>query len=188
MPLILDNRETKFSIEDLDRVLSDDNLVIIHLWIKALMNSLHLSEKQLKLLLVEYVNRMLEKRPFLSGSAYHALFFTLYDWCFKDWKEIIEIEEQKRGFVSDEDKVALDKSMMHFFHDFVIARDKYQCQMCGKSVTINTAHVHHIWQRYNTKGQVIGPSTLFNLITLCQKCHEKLHPWMSNSAYNTPES
>lgn len=52
-------------------------------------------------------------------------------------------------------------------------RDKYKCQKCGsKHIKGNKLVVHHIkpWAKY--------PKLRFNnnnLITLCEKCHRKIH-------------
>ena len=181
-PLVTDRKELnkKYTEEDFNSILNGNRSIVIHLWIKALVNSLHVSENELIPLLVNYANQKLEEKELLPFSSYHALFFTLYEWCvLHEWNMHIRDLERKQGTVTEEDKVALDISMMRFYRDFVVIRDNYQCQLCGEPVTLKTAHVHHIWQRHNSQGQIIGPSTLFNLITLCRNCHEKLHPWMT---------
>lgn len=47
-------------------------------------------------------------------------------------------------------------------------RDNYTCQCCKTKK--GTLHVHHIIYRRNG-----GADTLDNLITLCERCHKKLH-------------
>ena len=47
-------------------------------------------------------------------------------------------------------------------------RDNYTCQCCKTKK--GTLHAHHIVYRING-----GADTLDNLITLCEKCHKKLH-------------
>jgi len=54
----------------------------------------------------------------------------------------------------------------------VFKRDKYQCQNCGAAgVGLNCHHIVPI-----NKG---GTNQLSNLITLCEKCHAKVHPHMT---------
>lgn len=51
----------------------------------------------------------------------------------------------------------------------VLQRDNYQCRSCGAG-GMNTLHIHHI--KYRSRG---GDDTEDNLITLCFRCHKKLH-------------
>ena len=51
---------------------------------------------------------------------------------------------------------------------YILARDKYTCQICKKKNT--PLHVHHI--KFKSKGGTDQPG---NLITLCDKCHMDLH-------------
>jgi hypothetical protein len=51
---------------------------------------------------------------------------------------------------------------------YVLNRDGYQCQKC-KAVNVKL-HVHHIIFKSNG-----GTNTADNLISLCEKCHDKLH-------------
>jgi hypothetical protein len=53
---------------------------------------------------------------------------------------------------------------------FVLCRDKYECQACHGKSRDKVLEVHHIVYRSN--GGTDIPS---NLITLCSKCHKKLH-------------
>jgi hypothetical protein len=54
----------------------------------------------------------------------------------------------------------------------VFKRDKYQCQNCGATgVRVNCHHIVPL-----NKG---GTNQLSNLITLCEKCHAKIHPSMT---------
>jgi hypothetical protein len=58
--------------------------------------------------------------------------------------------------------------------EYVLCRDKHTCQMCKiKSGKLNVHHV--IWQKNG------GSNTPENLITLCEKCHQKAH---SNQKFN----
>ncbi len=49
-----------------------------------------------------------------------------------------------------------------------LMRDNFTCQKCGKKETILSAH-HIVW---TSKG---GKDSIYNLITLCENCHDKLH-------------
>ena len=54
----------------------------------------------------------------------------------------------------------------------VFKRDKYRCQNCGASgVRLNCHHIVPL-----NKG---GTNQLSNLISLCEKCHAKIHPGMT---------
>jgi len=54
----------------------------------------------------------------------------------------------------------------------VFKRDKYRCQNCGASgVRLNCHHIVPL-----NKG---GTNNLSNLTTLCEKCHAKIHPGMT---------
>jgi len=49
-----------------------------------------------------------------------------------------------------------------------LMRDNFACQKCGKKSTLLSAH-HIVW---TSKG---GKDSIYNLITLCVSCHEKVH-------------
>jgi hypothetical protein len=49
-----------------------------------------------------------------------------------------------------------------------LMRDNFACQKCGKQETLLSAH-HIVW---TSKG---GKDSIYNLITLCDDCHEKVH-------------
>ncbi len=49
-----------------------------------------------------------------------------------------------------------------------LMRDNFACQKCGKKETLLSAH-HIVW---TSKG---GKDSIYNLITLCVSCHEKVH-------------
>ena len=49
-----------------------------------------------------------------------------------------------------------------------LIRDNFTCQKCGKKEVKLTAH-HIVW---TTKG---GKNSIYNLITLCENCHDKVH-------------
>ncbi len=52
-----------------------------------------------------------------------------------------------------------------------LRRDKFTCQGCAARRT--RLHAHHIVPRHCG-----GPDELDNLITLCTKCHKRIHPWL----------
>ena len=49
-----------------------------------------------------------------------------------------------------------------------LTRDDFTCQKCNKKETLLEAH-HIVW---TTKG---GKDSIYNLITLCESCHDKVH-------------
>jgi len=49
-----------------------------------------------------------------------------------------------------------------------LTRDDFTCQKCSKKETLLEAH-HVVW---TTKG---GKDSIYNLITLCENCHDKVH-------------
>ncbi|NGX27951.1 MAG: hypothetical protein K940chlam1_00123 [Candidatus Anoxychlamydiales bacterium] len=61
--------------------------------------------------------------------------------------------------------------MLDFYNvkQYVLNRDKYQCQVCKKKNNLKL-HVHHIQFRSNG-----GSNSPDNLVILCETCHDKLH-------------
>ena len=61
--------------------------------------------------------------------------------------------------------------MLDFYNvkQYVLNRDKYQCQVCKKKNGLKL-HVHHIQFRSNG-----GTNSPDNLTSLCETCHDKLH-------------
>ena len=53
---------------------------------------------------------------------------------------------------------------------YILAREKYCCQLCGKSVKGCKTNLHHIIERNNE-----GTDKPSNLALLHEKCHKKLH-------------
>ena len=49
-----------------------------------------------------------------------------------------------------------------------LMRDGFTCQKCGKKKTLLEAH-HIVW---TSKG---GKDSIYNLVTLCENCHDKVH-------------
>jgi 5-methylcytosine-specific restriction endonuclease McrA len=60
----------------------------------------------------------------------------------------------------------------HALKHAALKRDGYTCQHCGKTVTSSTSQGHHIrpWG-YETFNRC-GYSMLFEIVTLCVRCHE----------------
>lgn len=55
----------------------------------------------------------------------------------------------------------------------ILKRDKYQCQECRRyGKMIDASHVHHIYPvEFFPEYRLCN----WNLISLCQKCHNKMH-------------
>lgn len=51
----------------------------------------------------------------------------------------------------------------------IFERDRYICQHCHTAVTLQNGHCHHL--TYDR----LGNEDWCDLITLCRKCHEKVH-------------
>lgn len=58
---------------------------------------------------------------------------------------------------------------------YVLFRDEYKCQCCGKYGDGVKLHVHHIESRQT------GGNAPNNLITLCEDCHKAIHLGKKNS-------
>ena len=52
-------------------------------------------------------------------------------------------------------------------HDFILERDNYKCSRCGSD---DRLIVHHVIPL-----SMNGNNDLSNLITICNKCHAKIH-------------
>lgn len=57
----------------------------------------------------------------------------------------------------------------------VFERDEFRCQLCWNNET--ELHVHH---KYYKKGKEPWQYHLKAYLTLCKKCHEKIHPKKKN--------
>jgi 5-methylcytosine-specific restriction endonuclease McrA len=56
----------------------------------------------------------------------------------------------------------------------ILARDKYQCQICKRyGRTRQATEVHHIVHLEDDPSRALDAS---NLISLCKACHNKEHP------------
>ncbi len=51
-------------------------------------------------------------------------------------------------------------------------RDNWECQICGKTINEVQLHCHHI-EGY-TQNPILG-NDIDNVVTLCKKCHKKVH-------------
>jgi len=56
-----------------------------------------------------------------------------------------------------------------------LTRDDFTCQGCGAVAT--RQNVHHIIPLYRG-----GKNEINNLITLCDNCHARIHPWLLDGA------
>lgn len=52
----------------------------------------------------------------------------------------------------------------------VLARDGHICQGCGTGAGLQVHHIQHV--------QHGGSDDPANLITLCDECHARIHPWL----------
>lgn len=56
----------------------------------------------------------------------------------------------------------------------VIARDGFECQLCFRRVTVETAHVHHTTKASYETFNLVGRSLPAECVTLCRDCHERI--------------
>lgn len=68
-----------------------------------------------------------------------------------------------------------DKVRFSGNREFVLKRDNYECQICGKK---DKLVIHHIDGTNNTSKMNANNKTE-NLITLCRSCHRKVHNELS---------
>lgn len=173
----------RFTLGELNKDLKLEKGSIHFLWIKVILNTFkHEFEslESLKCYLVDMANKTLEDRNQIPMHPIHCLF----RWCvFSEWDMHVNCLKERYGNNVREYEEALDNSLMRFYRDFVVFRDNCQCQICEKSVTLKTANVHHIWWfSWNNWSKHGGPSTLLNLITLCEDCHNLIHGHRNRTA------
>ena len=60
----------------------------------------------------------------------------------------------------------------------VFRRDGFRCTVCGSSVNLNCHHITY---------ENLGAEKLSDLVTLCQKCHEKVHEKVHNGEEVIPK-
>ena len=60
----------------------------------------------------------------------------------------------------------------------IVKHDNYQCAVCMEKVEMKNAHVHHIIDY--SSDEDLSPH---NLVTLCNRCHSKLHPVFPNGMW-----
>jgi 5-methylcytosine-specific restriction endonuclease McrA len=58
---------------------------------------------------------------------------------------------------------------------YILARDHWKCRSCGSRSSL---HVHHIVLRSQQ-----GPDEKWNLITLCNSCHDGVHKDVKDGQY-----
>ena len=57
--------------------------------------------------------------------------------------------------------------------EYILIRDKYKCQRCGKSGALEVHHIKHLTpQNINDASVTLNDK---NLITLCRDCHFDVH-------------
>lgn len=64
-------------------------------------------------------------------------------------------------------QIRLDSESYRKLHQHVLERDGWRCQACG---SMRNLQVHHLQLRSQ-----LGSDTHENLITLCAKCHARMH-------------
>jgi hypothetical protein len=190
MPTSWTKNDKGITLLEFNEILDDKRVTTVHLWFRTLLNSTkEKSPEKMKEEIVKMANELYEKQEIEIGKfkvrlpfplqGYHLVFFLLFQVCVcLEWQESCGNWKKTNRSLSQADEEMLDKSMMRFYHDFIIERDEHRCQLCGEPVQNETAQVHHIWPRRNSKKEIIGPSTSHNLITLCSKCHSSIHPWL----------
>ena len=65
-------------------------------------------------------------------------------------------------------RLRLDADSYRQLRHQVVERDGWRCQCCGQPTNLQ---VHHLNPRSR-----LGDDAESNLITLCAKCHQELHP------------
>jgi len=87
-----------------------------------------------------------------------------------------------KGGVSGVRKLAAAKLDFRLWRRTVLSRDGHACALCQR--TDAKLHVHHILPFARFRSSAITPA---NGITLCAKCHVRLHRWMARRA-ESPEA
>jgi 5-methylcytosine-specific restriction endonuclease McrA len=72
-------------------------------------------------------------------------------------------------------RLRLDLESYRRLHQKILARDRWRCQICGRSSALQ---VHHIDPRSR-----LGDDAEENLITLCADCHRV--PWSSDEPWQS---
>lgn len=74
-----------------------------------------------------------------------------------------------KGGITSENEKLRKSDQYKKWQQAIYQRDFYQCQICGSKIKINAHHIY-AWQYF--------PELRFSLdngITLCEKCHHKIH-------------
>ena len=74
-----------------------------------------------------------------------------------------------KGGITSENEKLRKSDQYKKWQQAIYQRDFYQCQICGSKIKINAHHIY-AWQYF--------PDLRFSLdngITLCEKCHHKIH-------------
>ena len=69
--------------------------------------------------------------------------------------------------ISKRPRLRLDAASYKKLHRRILERDGWKCQYCGTGTNLQ---VHHMQSR-----SLLGDDAEENLITLCARCHQKLH-------------
>ncbi|MBV5347136.1 HNH endonuclease [bacterium] len=69
-------------------------------------------------------------------------------------------------------KVATSREVQPELRKLVLARDDYACKICGNGLDYAELHCHHIT---GIEQNPIESADVDNCITLCKKCHKKVH-------------
>ena len=72
-----------------------------------------------------------------------------------------------KKILSKSPRLTLDSTSYRELHRQVLERDGWRCQVCG---SMQNLQVHHLKFRSQSGGDVEQ-----NLITLCAKCHARVH-------------
>ena len=58
--------------------------------------------------------------------------------------------------------------------------DDFKCQQCGKPITAETSHCHHITY------QNLGDEGIKDVVSVCQQCHNDIHEFSGKNAGHYP--
>lgn len=95
------------------------------------------------------------KRNFCKGCQKEISYKT--KWCDENCKKIaVRLNTSYRNF----------RFAPTELKEFILKRDQYKCQYCGREVRNETANIDHVkpWPK--------GKTTLRNLVTSCRRCNK----------------
>lgn len=90
--------------------------------------------------------------------------------------------EENKETIRKREEVKVERAREKYFNGNrrkTLERDNYRCQICDKDVKKIRYEVHHIDFTGGTKE---SNNELNNLITICIKCHRKIHARKKNNA------